>query len=66
MSEQYDENFVGDMSYEDGNGRPNFANSWRLDSEGTHTYRILPPVGALAKTQKWAYYEAIHWGFVRH
>lgn len=45
------------------NRRPNAANAnWKLDKEGSHVYRILPPFGLLAKLGRWSQYEALHWG----
>jgi hypothetical protein len=55
---------IGKPVYGNGeNRRANAANAnWRLDKEGSHIYRILPPFGLLAKLGRWSQYEAIHWG----
>ena len=46
------------------NQRPNIGNAnWKLDKEGSHIYRVLPPFGLLARSGRWSFYEAIHWGF---
>lgn len=60
------EEYIGKPSYgnENKNKRVNAANSnWRIDTEGSHLYRVLPPFGLLAPRGIWAKYEAIHWGF---
>lgn len=37
-------------------------NNWRI-SDGDNVYRILPPLGKLAASGKWAVFEALHWGY---
>lgn len=47
-----------------GSSRPNSGNAnWKIDSEGSHIYRILPPFGGLSSKGEFSKYEALHWGF---
>lgn len=60
----------GEAVYGDSNGfvkRPNAANANWKQTTGSNIYRILPPFGLLAKSNKpgnFMQYEALHWGFV--
>lgn len=62
---EYNSDLIGEPVFGDSKGkRSNFANAnWRIDTEGSHVYRILPPFGYLAKAGKWSYYETLHWGY---
>lgn len=47
-------------------GTPQYGGKKKNNSrlvDGNNIYRILPPIGELAKDGVWAVYECLHWGF---
>lgn len=64
-NENTEESMVGEPSF--GNGpkvKRNWDNAnWTIKADQPNVYRILPPFATLAKTGKWAFYEAVIWGF---
>jgi hypothetical protein len=62
---QQDEVVVGEPSF-GGSNKPkrNWEHAnWTIKPGQPNVYRVLPPFGSLSKTGKWAYYEAVIWGF---
>jgi len=57
------ENELGEPTYGAGKSKKDFSNAnWKISTEGSHYFRILPPFGSLSKSGRYMQYEALHWG----
>lgn len=64
MSNENNDSMVGEPSFGGNKTKRNWDNAnWSIKPDQPNIYRILPPFGTLSQTGKWAFYEAVVWGF---
>jgi hypothetical protein len=63
MSDTENDGFIGEPEIGNKEKKSYKNANWRIDDSGEQVYRILPPCHSLAKSGRWSFYDAIHWGF---